>query len=123
MEMPFATATRLLTALEEFVSNETVLLRTEDFVAAVQVREQMAPVVEALCALAAHPEVLTLKPRVDTLLRYSAQNYGFLEEQLARQQEELTRVTEARGRLRHVAPAYRTTRRATAGESRLNAAA
>jgi hypothetical protein len=122
METPFATATRLLRALEELVTLETMLLRSMDFVEAVQVREQMAPIVEGLCALAADPEVKGLKPRVDTLLRYGAQNYHFLEGELARMQEELTRVNEARGRLRHVAPAYGTNRTVGA-ESRLNAAA
>lgn len=122
MEAPFATAARLLRALEELVTLETMLLRSMDFVEAVQVREQMAPVVEGLCALAADPEVRTLKPRVDTLLRYCAQNYQFLETELARMQEELNRVAEARGRLRHVAPAYGTSR-TVSGESRLNAAA
>jgi hypothetical protein len=122
METPPATAHRLLAALEELVTLETMLLRTMDFVEAVQVREQMAPIVEELCALAADPAVRALQPRVDTLLRYGAQNYHFLDGQLARMQEELSRVAEARGRLRHVAPAYGTTRAAT-GESRLNAAA
>lgn len=122
METPFATATRLLGALEELVTRETILIRTMDFVEAVQVREQAQPLVEKLCALAQEPAVQTLRPRIEALLERGGQNYHFLDGQLARLQEELNRVGEARGRLRHLAPAYKTGR-TSPGESRLNAAA
>ncbi len=121
METPLQAATRLLSALEELAAQETLLIRTMDFVEAVAVQERSAPLVEKLCALAATPEVRTLRPRVDALLDRSGQNHHFLDTQLARLQGELARVNEARGRLRRVAPAYGTPPAVT--QSRLNTAA
>ncbi|AOS45087.1 hypothetical protein Verru16b_02163 [Lacunisphaera limnophila] len=121
METPVQTAQRLLTALEELVGQETLLVRTMDFVEAVAVRERAAPLVEKLCALAAVPAVASLRPRVDLLLERSGQNHHFLDAQLARLQGELARVNEARGRLRRVAPAYG--QPAPVTQSRLNTAA
>jgi hypothetical protein len=121
METPLQTALRLLTALEELSGQETLLIRTMDFVEAVAVQERSAPLVEKLCALAAVPEVAALRPRVAGLVERCGQNYHFLDDQLMRLQGELTRVNEARGRLRRVAPAYGGLPVAT--PSRLNTAA
>lgn len=131
METYLETATRLLTALEDLVVQETVLIRTMDFVEAVEVRERAAPIVEKLCALAADlpgpdtrdPFALAFRERLADLLDRGSQNYHFLEAQLQRLQSELDRVTEARGRLKHLAPAYQAYRRTGAAESRLNTAA
>jgi len=121
MATPLATAERLLTALEELVMQETLLIRTMDFVEAVDVRERSAPLVAELCALAEDPAVRQLRPRVDGLLDRCSQNHHFLDGQLLRLQGELDRVTTARGRLRGVAPAYRSG--GVVNESRLNTAA
>lgn len=124
METPFAAARRLLIALEELVSQETMLIRTMDFVEAVQIRERAAPLVDELCMLAADREVRVLAPMVEALLERSQQNFHFLDGQLLQLQGELNRVQEARGRLRHVAPAYGSYRLgAIPVESRLNTAA
>ena len=120
--MPIPTATRLVSALEELITQETVLIRTMDFIDAVQVRERAAPLVEKLCELATDPAIETLRPRIDGLLERCSQNYHFLDGQLTKLQHELNRVGEARGRLRNVAPAYKAGRTVT-GESRLNTAA
>ena len=121
MEPPLETAQRLLTALEELVMQETLLIRTMDFVEAVEVQERAAPVVARLCALAEVAAVGALRPRVAELLERRSQNYHFLDTQLQRLQGELNRVTTARGRLRNVAPAYRGA--PALAESRLNTAA
>ncbi len=121
MATPLETATRLLTALEELVMEETLLIRTMDFVEAVDVQERSAPLVEKLCALAADPAVATLRGRVAGLIDRCNQNYHFLDSQLNRLQSELDRVATARRRLRSVAPAYREAGQAT--EPRLNTAA
>ena len=99
---------------------ETVLIRTLEFTEAVGVRERAAPLVEKLCQLAEDPVVAALRPRLDGLLERSAQNHHFLETQLGRLQDELNRVTDARNRLRQVAPAYRPVN-AGRRQSRLNA--
>jgi hypothetical protein len=121
METPLQAALRLLSALEELVGQETLLIRTMDFVEAVDLQERAGPLVEKLCALAAVPEVAALRPRVAGLMERRGQNHHFLDTQLARIQGELARVNEARGRLRRVAPAYGTP--AIATQSRLNTAA
>lgn len=120
METPLQTAVRLLGALDELVAQEARLLRTMDFVEAVEVQERAAPLVERLCALAPDPAVAGLRPRVTALLERREQNYHFLDIQLTRLQGELRRVNEARGRLNRVAPAYGGPRPI---ESRLNTAA
>lgn len=120
MEAPFQAAARLLGALEDLVSRETTLLRTMDFVEAVDLQERAAPLVEKLCALASDPVVAALRDRVTALLERRRQNYHFLDIQLSRLQSELRRVNDARGRLNRVGPAYTAGRPA---ESRLNTAA
>ncbi len=121
METPFQSATRLLVALDELLGEETALIRTMDFVEAVAVRERTAPLVDLLCSLAADSEVVRLQPRVHMLLQRWSQNHHFLETQLVRLQAELSRVSEARQRLRRVVPVYAGP--AVLPESRLNTAA
>jgi len=125
METPLAAATRLTIALEELVMEETILVRTMDFSAAVEVRDRAAPLVEKLCELAGAPEVQSLRPRVSALLHRCDQNHQFIEEHRVKLQSELNRVTEARGRLRVFAPAYGSpyAARPATPDSRLNTAA
>lgn len=121
METPYQSATRLLVALDELLGEETALIRTMDFVEAVAVRERTAPLVERLCSLAADADVMRLQPRVYALLERWSQNHHFIENQLVRLQAELSRVSEARQRLRRVVPVYIGS--AVPTESRLNTAA
>ena len=121
METPVQTAARLLGALEELSAEETRLIRTMDFVEAVATQERSGPLVARLCQLAMEPTVQSLRPRVSALLDRCAQNHHFLDAQLERLQGELQRVTDARHRMRRVAPAYKPL--APSAESRLNTAA
>jgi hypothetical protein len=120
MESPFHAAQRLLSALEDFASQEAVLLRSLDLVEAVQISERAAPLVEKLCALAIDPGVVTLRPRVEDLVARRRRNAVLLDTHLARLQGELRRIDEARVRLARVAPVYGG---AAPSESRLNTAA
>jgi hypothetical protein len=122
MSSPLDTACRLLSALEEFVAQEEILLREQAFVEIVGLREHAVPVVEKLCELATQFAVDSVfRLRLEELLQRSGQNFRLLSSELDRRQEELIRVGEALGRLRRMAPAYKTARRGL--ESRLNAAA
>lgn len=122
MVAPLDIACRLLSALEEFVLQEEVLLRDEAFAEIAELREQAAPVVAKLCELAEKFTVdHVFRLRLDDLLHRGEQNLRLIDSALARRHEELLRVGEAMGRLRRVAPAYRAAR--TGLESRLNAAA
>lgn len=106
METPLQIATRLLAALEDITSQESVLLRTLDFVDAVALQERAAPLVDQLAALAKHPDVSTLRRQVSALVDKRQQSRHFLDAQLGRLQSELRRIDEARTRLAKVAPAY-----------------
>jgi len=122
METPHQNALRLIAALEDLARQEGVLLRSLDLVEAVQISERAAPLVEKLCALAVHPEVSALRPRVQELVAQRRRHSTLLDAHLARLQSELHRIDEARIRLARVAPVY------GAGplvrsESRLNTAA
>ncbi len=122
MNATTATACRLLSALEEFVDREEILLRDQAFVEIADLREHAAPVVEKLCELATEFTVDSVfRLRLEDLLHRSGQNFRLLTSELARQQEELARVGEALGRLRRVAPAYKMVRNVQ--DSRLHAAA
>jgi len=122
MTPALAHACRLLSALEEFVAQEEILLREHAFVEIVDLREHAAPVVEKLCQLATEFTVDSVfRLRLEDLLHRSGQNFRLLTSELARRHEELLRVGEALGRLRRVAPAYKMARRGA--DSRLNAAA
>ena len=121
MEKHLQTATRLLTALEELTAQESILLRTLDFVDAVAIQERAAPLVDQLAALAVYPEVAELRPRVNGMIERRQQSRHFLDAQLGRLQSELRRIDEARSRLCRVAPAYVTVPRLV--ESKLNTAA
>ena len=119
------TACRLLSALEEFVVQEEILLRDQAFLEIVDLREHAAPVAEKLCELATEFAVDTVfRLRLEDLLHRSGQNFRLLTSELARRHEELLRVGEALGRLRRMGPAYKTGGSSLAnGVSRLNAAA
>jgi len=106
METPVQTAVRLLSALEDFASQEANLVRTMDFVEAVAVQERAFPLVRLLAELAEDPGVAALKPQVAALLARREQNRHFIDAHLERLQSELRRIDEARARLARLAPAY-----------------
>ena len=117
-------AQRLLAALEELASQESVLVRSLDLVEAMQIGERAAPLVEEVCALATEADVAELRPQIEALVARRQRSAELLEVQLGRVQEELRRVDEARRRLTRTAPAYQ---RGTTGDApsapRLNTAA
>jgi hypothetical protein len=107
MSTPFQTAQRLLSALEDLASQESVLLRSLDLIEAVQISERAAPLVERLCAIIAEsPEVAPLRPRVEELVAQRRRSAVLLDSHLERLQGELRRIDEARTRLARVAPVY-----------------
>jgi hypothetical protein len=123
MATPLQTAQRLLSALEDLASQESVLLRSLDLVEAVQIAERAAPLVEELCALVAEsPEVSPLRDRVEELVAQRRRSAVLLDSHLSRLQTELQRIDEARNRLARVAPVY-SGGTAAPLESRLNTAA
>jgi hypothetical protein len=121
METPLQTAARLLGALREMAEQETVLVRSLDLVEAAQISERMAPLVARLCELATEPAVAVLRGAVREFLGERQRSLALIDAHLARLQDELRRVDEARHRLARVAPVYSSG--IIAPESRLNTAA
>jgi hypothetical protein len=121
METPLKTATRLLRALEDLVSRESVLLRSTNYLEAVTIQERAGPLFRELARLADQPGVSALKPRVDALVERRMESWHHIDANLARMQGELARINEARGRLARIAPVYGA--RLTKERARFNAAA
>ena len=122
MSASLATACRLLSALEEFVVQEEILLREHAFLEILDLRAHAAPVVEKLCTLVDGFTVdSAFRLRLEDLLHRSGENFRLLASEMAHRHEEMLRVGEALGRLRGMAPAYKTAR--ISHESRLNVAA
>jgi len=106
METPHQRAIRLLAALEEFVGQESNLLRGQDFAGAIAIQARATPLVEELAALAVDPGVAALQPWVAVLIERREENSRFMDRELERLRGELRRVEEANSRLAKVAPAY-----------------
>lgn len=121
METPLQTAARLLAALEDMARQESVLMRSLDFVATAELQARAGPLIEKLAMLAEEPGLSALRPRVAALIERREQSRHFLDAQLARLQAELRRIDETRARLAKVAPVYAAPA-ARPGTPRLNAA-
>jgi hypothetical protein len=106
METPLKTAQRLLVALEDLVSQESVLLRSTNYLEAVTIQERAGPLVHELARLADQPGVAALKPRVDALMEIRMESWHYIDANLNRMQQELARIKEARVRLARIAPVY-----------------
>jgi len=107
MTAPGATADRLLTALEELVAQECVLMQARDFPGAVAIQERTAALVAELAARAGDAAVAALRPRVAAVIARREENIASIEVQRVRWQAERCRIDEARARLARIAPVYR----------------
>lgn len=119
-----ARARRILSALDDLVGQEGVLLRSMDLVEALQIAERCSPLVEELCQLASDPEAVELRESVAALLQKRQRNAALLESHLQRVQEEMRRIEDARRKLSRTAPVYRNSEPPRGGGQRnLNTAA
>jgi hypothetical protein len=120
MKSAVQTAGRLLDALENFVQQESILLRAGHFAQMALVQRRAAPVISRLSQLGREPGVAVLGGRVSALLARRRENLSHLMERRAFLGAARERVSAARQRLQILAP-YR-----SAGGSgrikRLNAA-
>jgi hypothetical protein len=121
MKTPRETAIRLLTALEDFVAREGVLLRSGDYAQAVAIQQRVNPLVAKLCLLGKEPGVAGLGPRVMAVV---ARRREFLSGLAMRRESlgaERRRLTSMRQRLQRLRPYVRTAP-AARQMGRLNAA-
>jgi hypothetical protein len=105
MESPAQTCDRLLTALEDLVSEEAALLADEQVGAMVELQCRMAPLVDRLVALAASADS-TLQSRVRALVARRAYVGAELATRLAHLHAELDRMSAARHTVNRIAPVY-----------------
>ena len=117
-----ATAGRLLTALEDLVSREAVLLRAGLYPDAVAIQHRATPLVTRLCELASEPGAATaaIRRRVAAILGVRGQSMASLLHRRLSLTAERQRLREARQRLQQVAFYGRTSGRKSA--NRINAA-
>jgi hypothetical protein len=100
-----ATAGRLLTALEDLVSREAVLLRAGLYPDAIAIQHRATPLVTRLCDLAAQPGAATaaIRRRVAAVLGERGRSMAALLHRRLSLTAERQRLSEARLRLRQVA--------------------
>jgi hypothetical protein len=117
-----ATAGRLLTALEDLVSREAVLLRAGLYPDAIAIQHRATPLVTRLCELASQPGAATaaIRRRVAAVLGQRGQSMAALLHRRLSLTAERQRLSEARLRLRQVALYGRTPGRKPV--NRINAA-
>ncbi len=116
------TAGRLLTALEDLVSREAVLLRAGLYPDAIVIQLRATPLVTRLCELASEPGAATagIRRRVTAILGLRGQGLASLLHRRLSLTAERQRLREARQRLQQVALYGRSPGRKPA--NRINAA-
>lgn len=107
-----STVTRLLGALEELVTQETVLLAAGCYRDAIAIQRRAAPVVTRLCELGSLPGAATaaVRRRVAAVLSRRGQSVATLLSRRLSLNAERQRLSEARLRLRQVSGYSRHTR-------------
>jgi hypothetical protein len=106
METPAQTCLRLMVALEELAASEEAAMQTRDFVAAVEIQDRAAPLVEHLAVHGPAVADDSLRARVGTLLRRRARTGEWLAAQIAQAREELQGTRASQHRVARIAPVY-----------------
>ncbi len=105
METPRQTCARLLTALEDLVVQEAVLVRAEDFPALVRTERQAAPLVERLVALAGSADEAG-RARVRALLVRRTEAQAVLSVAIKTIGEALRQTQDSQRRVSQIGPVY-----------------
>jgi hypothetical protein len=106
MEAADHRAARLLTALEELVTQEEMYFRGGYYDLIATGRQRSGPLVADLVGLANQPGVQALRPRVEALQGRMVRHDTLLQAKLDELQGEIQRVAQARRRAARLAPAY-----------------
>jgi hypothetical protein len=97
---------RLLSALEELVAQEALLIAARDFHALRVVQERAAPLVEALASVAGAAD-LEVRRRVAALTKFRENSRELLARQIEGAREELQVLERSQHRVARIAPVYR----------------
>jgi hypothetical protein len=99
------TGLRLADSLEDFVSQEAVLLRAADYGGVIAVQERMAPLVARLAELADQTNS-ALRARIRAIIARRAESLAGFEIDVARVRDELTAIKASERQVARVGPAY-----------------
>ncbi len=99
------TFTRLLTALEDLITQEGVLLRAADFPGVLATQQRCAPLVDRLVGLATHADT-AVRTRIAAIITRRAEGMELLAEEIARTRVELSEMQASQHRAARLAPVY-----------------
>jgi hypothetical protein len=120
MQTPAQRCARIVTALEDLVSQETAALANHDYAAVLTLQERTAPLIDFIVTNgAAYVTAPELRARLDLLQRRRGQNSASLTAEIDRARSDFQETCAAQRRVASIAPAYAKT--ATATSRRLQA--
>ncbi len=96
---------RLLTALEDLISQEEVLLRAADYLGVLATQERAAPLVDRLAGLAMHADLAT-RSRITALVARRTEGLELLAAEIERTRVELSEMQASQHRAARIAPVY-----------------
>jgi len=105
MATPAQTCARLLSALEDLVAQEALLLRAADFAGVLATQERAAPLVERLAALAGTADA-AIRVRINGVLSLRSRSLEWLAAEMARVREDLQTMQVSSRRVAQIAPVY-----------------
>ena len=105
VETPAQTVARLLTALEDLVDQETVLLHSGNYQGVLRTQQRAAPLVECLAGLGAAAGDAA-RDRIASVVNQRRASENWLAGALARGRDELRQLRIDQRRLGQVRPAY-----------------
>lgn len=108
MSIPAHACTRILSALEELVMQEAVILRAGDLAAVVDIQSRIEPLVVFLAAQGESGLDADVKARVSALYASRTHSVAWLNAQMACNRAELHALSSRQRVIAQVAPAYRT---------------
>lgn len=115
-ETPAEKCARLVGALEDLVSQETVCVRNRDFAAVADIQQRLGPLIEHLAAHSSDTDA-GIRVRMAAVIKARDESSAWLQKEMDRTRAELGELQASKRRVAQVAPAYG---RAPSSRSRLN---
>ena len=109
------TFARLLTALEDLLTQEAVLLQVADYPGVLALQQRSAPLVDRLASLAAHADA-AVRRRVAAVVARRAEAMELLAAEITRTRVELSDMQASQHRAARIAPVYGSTPAPHAGK-------
>ena len=106
MEAPGEKFNRLVSALDDLVTQEAANVALGDFEAVLEIQRRTGPLVAAVASLGAGVANAMAQARIASLLSRRQGNIELIESQLATVRAEMRAVQESAGRVARIAPVY-----------------